>query len=81
MTNIPGLKTHLFVAPKTSLLPDRPEMFGRFLVFAGLFYKEEIQPKRYNSITRMAKRDLEAARSRGDIDKGGRCYYGEHKVF
>ena len=51
------------------------------LVFAGLFYKEEIQPKRYNSITRMAKRDLEAARSRGDIDKGGRCYYGEHKVF
>lgn len=51
------------------------------LVFSALYYHEEIQPKRGKSITQMAKRDLALARKRGDIDKGGRCYYGEHRVF
>lgn len=51
------------------------------LVFLALYYHEEIQPKREKSITRMAKRDLALARKRGDIDKGGRCYYGEHRIF
>lgn len=51
------------------------------LVFLVLYYHEEIQPKREKSITRMAKCDLALARKRGDIDKGGRCYYGEHRIF
>lgn len=51
------------------------------IVFGFLWYKEEVQPKRYSSITEMAKRDLENARRRGDIDKHGRCYYGERKIL
>lgn len=51
------------------------------LVYSILCYLEEIHPKRQRSITQMAKRDLESARRRGDIDKGGRCYYGERKIF
>ena len=51
------------------------------LIFLVLYYYEEIQPKRDKSITQMAKRDLALARKRGDIDKGGRCYYGEHRIF
>lgn len=51
------------------------------IVFGFLWYKEEVQPKRYGSITEMAKRDLENARRRGDIDKYGRCYYGERKIL
>ena len=51
------------------------------IVFGFLWYKEEVKPKRYNSITEMAKRDLENARRRGDIDKHGRCYHGERKIL
>ena len=57
-------------------------LFGAIaLVFLALYYHEEVHPKREKSITQMAKRDLESARRRGDIDKGGRCYYGERKIF
>lgn len=51
------------------------------IVFGFLWCKEEVQPKRCSSITEMAKRDLENARRRGDIDKHGRCYYGERKIL
>ena len=51
------------------------------IVFGFLWYKEEVQPKRYSSATEMAKRDLENARRRGDIDKYGRCYHGERKIL
>lgn len=51
------------------------------IIFGFLWYKEEVQPKRHNSITEMAKRDLKNARRRGDIDKNGRCYHGEWKIL
>lgn len=51
------------------------------IVFGFLWYKEEVQPKRRNSTTEMAYRDLENARRRGDIDKYGRCCYGERKIL
>lgn len=51
------------------------------IVFGFLWYKEEVHPKRYSSITEMAKRDLDNARRRGDIDKHGRCYHGERKIL
>lgn len=34
-----------------------------------------------HAITEMAKKDLENARRRGDIDKHGRCYHGERKIL
>ena len=51
------------------------------LVYTILLYLEEIHPKKQRSITQIAKRDLDSARRRGDIDKGGRCYHGERKLF
>lgn len=57
-------------------------LFGTIaLIFLALYYHEEVQPKREKSITQMAERDLASARKRGDIDKGGRCYHGERRIF